>query len=109
MDLRLVGVSLGGKRGWRFYLTAVPRSLLTTELADLTWTDAILLNVGFDAEQPMVPSPITVYGFDGLGQGYTFRSKLADVRWRNTSGAICLISSGVTNPRPLRKAWAREA
>lgn len=31
LDLRLVGVSLGGKKGWRFYLTTVPRSLLTTE------------------------------------------------------------------------------
>jgi hypothetical protein len=31
LDLRLVGFSLGGKKGWRFYLTTVTRALLTTE------------------------------------------------------------------------------
>jgi hypothetical protein len=29
LELRLVGVSLGGRRGWRFYLTTVPRSMLS--------------------------------------------------------------------------------
>jgi hypothetical protein len=31
MSLRLVGFSVGGRKGWRFYLTTIPRETLTAE------------------------------------------------------------------------------
>lgn len=71
--------------------------------------DAILLNVGFDAQQPMIPSPITVYGFDGLGQGYTFRSKLSGVRWRDTSGGKKVKVWVVDRPQSVERKQRRSA